>query len=249
MKIIAIGDIHGRTNWKKVIEQETFDKIVFMGDYFDSYDYIDPQDQISNFQEIMDLKNSDPDKVVTIFGNHDYHYMRGVTEKYSGYQAVCRFDFEEALNQNRDNLQACFVYDKYIFTHAGITKNWFRTLEKWFVDNDIDTEDMSLEDKVNFAYQYNLDIFKFTPGRKFDHQGDEITQTPIWVRPDALMSNRLDGYFHVVGHTFGNPQILTDNLEGGVIKIDALGINYYLVINNDIGGNEMIPEIKRLKIK
>ena len=39
MKTIVIGDIHGRTIWKQiVIENPDFDKLVFIGDYFDSFD-------------------------------------------------------------------------------------------------------------------------------------------------------------------------------------------------------------------
>ncbi len=36
MKIITIGDIHGRDFWKKILE-EPMDQLVFIGDYFDSY--------------------------------------------------------------------------------------------------------------------------------------------------------------------------------------------------------------------
>jgi predicted phosphodiesterase len=38
MKIVAIGDIHGRDYWKQIIEQEQdADVFVFVGDYFDSF--------------------------------------------------------------------------------------------------------------------------------------------------------------------------------------------------------------------
>ncbi len=40
MKTIVIGDIHGRTSWKDIIEKEqTWDKVIFIGDYFDSKGY------------------------------------------------------------------------------------------------------------------------------------------------------------------------------------------------------------------
>ena len=32
MKIIILGDIHGRTIWKQIIEKENPDKIIFLGD-------------------------------------------------------------------------------------------------------------------------------------------------------------------------------------------------------------------------
>jgi hypothetical protein len=46
------------------------------------------------------------------------------------------------------------------------------------------------------------------------------------------MKARLGDYFHVVGHTFGDPEVLTDDNPGGVIKIDALSLGYYLTIQD-----------------
>jgi predicted phosphodiesterase len=40
MKTIAVGDIHGRDSWKRLAEQESFDQIIFLGDYFDSKENI-----------------------------------------------------------------------------------------------------------------------------------------------------------------------------------------------------------------
>jgi len=38
MKTIFIGDIHGQDTWKKIVESENPDRVVFIGDYFDSFD-------------------------------------------------------------------------------------------------------------------------------------------------------------------------------------------------------------------
>ena len=43
MKILTIPDLHGKDIWKKFVAEDTFvakeesDKIVFLGDYLDSY--------------------------------------------------------------------------------------------------------------------------------------------------------------------------------------------------------------------
>jgi predicted phosphodiesterase len=37
-KTVVIGDIHGRDSWKQIIKDQNPDRVVFMGDYFDSYD-------------------------------------------------------------------------------------------------------------------------------------------------------------------------------------------------------------------
>ena len=38
MKTIVIGDIHGRDVWKEIVFQEQADRVIFIGDYFDSFD-------------------------------------------------------------------------------------------------------------------------------------------------------------------------------------------------------------------
>ena len=51
MKIIAIGDLHGRTLWKYIVSKVDFDVVVFIGDYFDTHENISPVQQIKNFKE------------------------------------------------------------------------------------------------------------------------------------------------------------------------------------------------------
>lgn len=41
MKILILGDIHGRTIWKQIIENENPDKIIFLGDYVSTHEDID----------------------------------------------------------------------------------------------------------------------------------------------------------------------------------------------------------------
>ena len=95
MKLIAIGDIHGRTIWQEIIEAQSFDTLIFIGDYFDSKEDIDPESQMVNFIEICRLKRANPDKVILLLGNHDYHYLDGVGEEYSDFQA----DYFDPVNK------------------------------------------------------------------------------------------------------------------------------------------------------
>ena len=67
MKIIGIGDLHGRPYWKQIWEKHSdADKIVFVGDYFDSLDgytelpVYSAAEQIYNFREICALKREFP---------------------------------------------------------------------------------------------------------------------------------------------------------------------------------------------
>ena len=50
-KTIVIGDIHGRDIWKSIVAQENPDRVIFIGDYFDSFN-IESVTQQHNFKEI-----------------------------------------------------------------------------------------------------------------------------------------------------------------------------------------------------
>ena len=69
MVTLFIGDVHGRDLWKQAIESE-HDRVVFVGDYFDSYD-IPFSIQQYNFNEIIQFKRANPNKVTLLLGNHD----------------------------------------------------------------------------------------------------------------------------------------------------------------------------------
>lgn len=71
MKIIVIGDIHGRTIWKDIVKQE-FDLCIFLGDYVDSHYGITAEEQEKNLLEILDFKENNPNKVILLRGNHEY---------------------------------------------------------------------------------------------------------------------------------------------------------------------------------
>lgn len=38
LKTVFIGDVHGRSIWKDIVAQEKADRVIFIGDYFDSFD-------------------------------------------------------------------------------------------------------------------------------------------------------------------------------------------------------------------
>ena len=57
MKYIIIGDIHGRTNWKEIINYEKdYDKVIFQGDYFDPYENYSLEHIIKNFLNTFFIK-------------------------------------------------------------------------------------------------------------------------------------------------------------------------------------------------
>lgn len=221
MKIIAIGDIHGRQIWKRIVEKhKDADKIIFVGDYFDSHD-INGVTQLYNFNEIVKFKEDNLEQVVLLTGNHDYHYITYPRLKYSGYNEARSFDFEDALRKaiKKHYMQMCYKYENYLFTHAGVTKTWVS-------NNNIDIN--NIDESINDHFIYKPGIFEFNSGENMSPYGDDITQTPIWVRPESLEKDGIDGYIQIVGHTAGENVRIYDK----IVLIDALEFGEYIKIEN-----------------
>lgn len=76
MRILVFGDIHGRKFWKEPTNRylKRVDKIIFLGDYFDPYkdegEFLPYDEIMDNFNEILELKIRNPDKIVLLLGNH-----------------------------------------------------------------------------------------------------------------------------------------------------------------------------------
>lgn len=223
MRIIALGDTHGRTDWKQVTANEKFDKVVFIGDYFDTHEDITPEQQKSNFEDLIEYKKANIDKVVLLVGNHDYHYLRTVNETYSGFQEWHKTDIAEMLHKalDADLMQMCFMMENYIFSHAGITKTWLK--------NTGYTGEEPLELFINNLFKYQPLAFRFTSGRNHSPYGDDVEQSPIWVRPNSLLRDRIEGFIQIVGHTTQNKLVITND----VILIDTLRTSGdYLIWDN-----------------
>lgn len=75
MKIISIGDIHGRTNWKEIVRDNEYGICVFVGDYFDTRENISANQQKENFEQIVQFKKDNFDKVILLIGNHIIIYF------------------------------------------------------------------------------------------------------------------------------------------------------------------------------
>ncbi|MDZ7846436.1 MAG: metallophosphoesterase [Owenweeksia sp.] len=212
MNIIAIGDIHGRDNWQEIVEKEDPDRFVFIGDYFDSREGIPAGEQLENFEKLIALKKERPAQVILLIGNHDYHYLDDAGQFSFSYQfseapkikAMLQPAVEEGL------LQMCYTHKKMVFTHAGITRTWAEA-------NNIDME--NLQESVNTLFERKPYAFKFNPGELQDSSGDETCQTPIWVRPNSLQKDGLEGWVQIVGHTIQYEITCVDDLY----LIDTLG--------------------------
>lgn len=233
MKILVLGDTHGRPYWKEIVAKENPDRVIFIGDYFDSYDDYTAAEQMDNFKKIVEYKQSGQAEVIMLIGNHDYHYMRGVSEHYSGYQCGAAPAIQQLLEDNKEHLQMCYQLNQFLFSHAGISHDW---LDAWTSHYDYvgNNHIAHVADIVNDLWKWKPDVFQFA-GR--DPYGDSTISSPIWIRPHSLQkANRdtlRDQFIQVVGHT-QQRQIDTEGKSTGsrYYYIDALGTTgEYMVID------------------
>lgn len=207
-KITIIGDIHGRDSWYNICIRELLDPekenrsdlVVFLGDYFDTLDKSLTQDiQINNFKSIIEFKNRYPDKIILLFGNHDFHYYMKSFEYYSGYNGTRAIDIRELLTTNINNGNLQLVYNETIygsniwFSHAGISKEFINIYHEYFDNHN------KLEESLNDILKFKPQILGFYENAT-DQYGDDPEQSPIWIRPKSLMTSKIDGWM-VIGHT------------------------------------------------
>lgn len=234
-RLIAIGDIHGRDNWKDKLFGSTYDfnnwvtrdlangienemaemypfnkwdSIIFIGDYVDSFDVTNVMMK-KNLEDIVLFKKAYPDRVTLLLGNHDVQYiLSGLT--CSGYRPEMRHDFYEIFTENLRLFKMAHLVETTpgsptLFTHAGVTKGWEDELRKSFQDTQshkwqlfAEHAESKITDLINTAWEFEMPVLfnvDSSSGGWSKYAGC------LWVRPNKLTEDAIDGYNQVVGHT------------------------------------------------
>ena len=192
MKIAVICDIHQSIFWKKIIEQkDDFEKIVFLGDEFDCWDNKWPL-QMNNAVDIVSFKKKNPDKVDLCWSNHAISYY--LDERCSGHQNEHAFDIKEFYEKHKSLYNVIYIYDSWIFSHAGVSSKWMKSCEI----NDIG--------EINSLFNERPGFFRWIGP---DGYGNNAKEGPLWIRPEALINNPVTDYNQIMGHTENiQPKIL-----------------------------------------
>lgn len=245
-KTVIIGDTHGR---KKVIdiinkELDSSDKIILMGDYWDSFD-VPFIVQKGIFNTIIELKKENPDKIVLLIGNHDgllghysdYHLSSGIV--YSGFQAIYAREINYLFEQNKKLFQAAYQEGEILCTHAGVSERFLRD-NGYYIDEIVE-EEFPISEFINDLAHYKPQLFCFknsSPQERWvDIYGNNDFQSPIWIRPKSLMKcnykNLRTELIQIVGHTGQNGIDIKGKATGGrYYFIDTIGVGEYLIIEN-----------------
>jgi len=259
-KNIYIGDIHGRDVWKQIVEKhEDADNIVFIGDYFDSFD-VDGLTQLHNAKEIVEFKQFqelDPSKkVYLLIGNHDIHYWPGIKHRggTSGFQPTMLFHFEQFFRENESMFQMAVslgtTINRRLCSHAGVSTKFLKDVGYWTYDYEDETY---VAEFLNDLFKHKPNEFTFTVYSDramgfVDGYGDNEDQSPIWIRPKSLQrANKNEDikkmYVQIVGHTQQNSIDIKGKTTGGkYYYIDTLGVGEYLI---EIDGEFKLGKINK----
>jgi len=218
MRIISVGDIHGKDYWK-IIDLKKYDKIIFVGDYVDAFD-IGNIDMKQNLLDIIQLKKDYIDKVVLLIGNHDIQYSLGYPEYgCSGYRPEMAFDFGDIFRQNKDLFQMAFQIDDYLWTHAGVHTGWYKfRLNKILKEEEI--LHLTLSEQLNYLFERRYEVL-FDVGHL--RGGYHSVGGPFWLDKRNGHKKPLEGYHQIVGHTrLDDIQTFNINNDTSITFIDVL---------------------------
>lgn len=213
-----IGDIHGRTNWKELVDEQCVN--IFIGDYFDPYEHTAFPTLKRNFLETVDFKKAHPNNVVLLYGNHDYEYLPDITERSSRHDGFNTSNIQALLLETASLFHgvAFAIGEKYLVTHAGVTKPW----KERYLPDVSDIKPSVMAEAINTLWETNKQAFGFRPNADWDDfYGESPGHSPIWVRPQMLgwynLYKRTD-VVQIVGHS--KVDDITD--IGSVVFVDCL---------------------------
>jgi len=219
MKLAIISDIHQSTHWKKIIPRANeFDKIIFLGDYFDCFKNKWPH-QMNNFLDIIKFKKNNIEKVDLLWGNHETSYL--LDERCSGYQHDHCFDIEEILKKNKDQFEIVSIYDNWIFAHGGISEIWMKCAGI----KDINEINQLFKEKPNYFRHVGPDAY-----------GDNPNEGPLWIRPFSLLINAIPEYNQCVGHTEHKEPMIKQTQSSIIVFSDTREHNYLTIIDTEHKG-------------
>jgi hypothetical protein len=221
MKILIIPDIHQKhKHAEKIISHVKADKIIFLGDYFDSH--TEDNSGLSTEKTAIWLKESVmKDNRVHLFGNHDLPYF--IHQYYTECPGWTPKK-HELINihmkiEHWEKLKFYHFEGDWLFTHAGLTamhlKPGFNSVQQMLAYDNEKAMEALISTNDHYFYTQRMDVLG-----------------PLWIRPpDGYMFVPIQGLNQMFGHTYTNPP-WTFNWSGGQnIDLDSW-LHYYAILED-----------------
>lgn len=209
MKIVAIGDIHGRPVWRKAFEQyDQADQYVFLGDYVDGYGTSD-EVVYMNLHNILQMKKKMPDKITLLVGNHDIQYLHYPFFRCSGFRPEMQEPLSTLFNSNRSLFGVAYQYGNYLFSHAGISNTWYEKEWEFLQENGLAANSSNLAEVLN-SIENSPEFDRLHVAGAARGGGKGSVGGITWADRTETIADPLRGFHQVVGHTKGQDIIKVD---------------------------------------
>lgn len=219
MKTITIGDVHGLPVADVVHTLiDRYDKVIFVGDYTDSFDCTDSE-IFKSLKDIISLKKEYPDKVVLLLGNHDLQYLlTSGLHRCSGFRTSMFPDLNGIFQKNKELFQTAFQIKNILWTHAGVHREWYNSRFNSYADK---FPDLYVAQQLNLAFKaYELSLFDVGLMRWGSHQ----VGGPFWCDKNELYNKGLQDYIQIVGHTKTDKINIKEYGSEELVFVDVLKI-------------------------
>lgn len=218
-KILIVPDVHGRTFWHRATELvDKVDQIVFLGDYLDPYPHegISFDEAFEEFNDILEFKKEYPDLVTLLVGNHDMHYIIDEFMNCSRRNIEMQGQLHDLYNSNLDLFKLIHTEDDWIFSHAGVYKDWMDKYE-------FTLEDLNLKTFLGSQWPALEDLSLYRGGQN-------SVGSCIWADiRESVGHDLIPNYKQVVGHTQLNEKpYITD-------KIACLDVRRCFILDTNTG--------------
>lgn len=204
MKILVIGDIHGRDAWKELIPKvNEVDLIIFTGDYTDQYPPMSDDIIKNNLLEIIEFAKSNPGKVKLLLGNHDIQYM--FNNYYcSGFRPSMLEELHQIFTSNIHLFSIAYGIstdtNEYLFTHAGVSFIWAN-----YFNVNYDSTATHYSDWINQAFTkavVEADFKRLDKVMRVGRvRGGSNPAGPVWADRRETYMDCVSGLHQIVGHT------------------------------------------------
>lgn len=189
MKILCMPDAHLKVELieciDKLLEQHPDWHCVSLGDWADDWGRT-PSDYQNFFDALLGFNNKYFGRVSLCWGNHDFGYWIK-PGSHSGYMAdskdIVRSAIAKLDNQDYPNILVAIGWNKTIFSHAGISADFFKQGCEWWKDH------------LGFSFWSFL--------QDLENPDLHTVNSPLWYRPSNNPHKNTfnPSYLQVVGHT------------------------------------------------
>jgi len=201
MKILSVGDLHGKSIWEQ-IDASKYDKVIFVGDIYDAFEY--SQQELHDNALALVQWAKDAGNVFFCIGNHDAHYFKWQEPVHKivrggGYSEKQQYRAYHLYIDNKELFKVAYQEKDYLWTHAGLSQAYYTAYIEPVVVGIMNMYSLNnLADVLNKMWDINFEKLFVAP---LSRGGDDTYGGPLWADKSDTIGGPLSRYHQIVGHT------------------------------------------------